>query len=100
MLTGLTSLNEVFYLCLANTMDLKFSFSNIEIQGCLPSTIRPQKKTCLFLSAVDAMTLETIARAEYMSFSQIRMYSMNRLELLRFTARFSSFERCKKVDEL
>ena len=81
-------------------MELKFSFSDVEIQGCLSSTIRPQNKTCLFLSAVDAMTLETIARAEYMSFSRIPMYSMNRLELLGFIARFSSFERCEKFDEL
>ena len=77
-------------------MELKFSFSNIEIQGCLFLTIRPQKKTCVFLSAVDAFTLETIARAEYMSYAQIRLYSMNRLELVGIAwiyARFYSFER-------
>ena len=55
-------------------MKLKFSFSNLEIQGCLSSTIRPQKKTCLFLNAVDAntITLKFIARAKYMSYAQIK----------------------------
>ena len=39
-----------------------------------------------------AITLEIIARVEYTSFCRIRMYSMNRLEFLRFTARFYSLE--------
>ena len=82
-------------------MVLKFSFSNIEIQGCLFLTIRPQKKTCVFLSAEDAFTLETIARAEYMAYAQIRLYSMNRLELLGITRDVILLkDGCTKVDEL
>ena len=45
---------------------------------------------------MDAFTLETIARAEYMSYSQIRLYSMNRLELLRFTRDFILLKDVKK----